>query len=296
MGAQAEAQPLLLSVDFEDWHQLVRRRVGVADWRRAGPALDRQTDVLLALFDELGVRATFFILGLAARTHPHLVRRIAQERHEIACHGDNHIPVHSQTPAEFAVDLSRAKATITDLTGQVPAGYRAPAFSITQECSWAYEVLAEEGFAYDSSQHDSPRLRARIRAATGRPHPMHLPTGTLWEFPIAVWQARPGPVPVGGASYWALMPTGLILRALDRSEPLAGLYLHPQEVDPEPLRAALGPGAQPGQRLRGAYRSGQRNLARRRTADVLRAVARAHPLITYGEAHARLTNGPAARP
>lgn len=296
MGAPAEPQPLLLSVDFEDWHQLVRRRVGVADWRRAGPALERQTDVLLALFDELGVRATFFILGLAARTHPELVKRIAGAGHEIACHGDNHIPVHSQTRAEFVSDLRQARTTIADLTGQVPAGYRAPAFSITQSCPWAYEALAEEGFAYDSSQHDSPRLQARIRATRAGPHPMNLPTGTLWEFPIAVWQARPGPVPVGGASYWALMPTGLILRALERSEPLAGLYLHPQEVDPEPLRAALGPEASPGQRLRGAYRSAQRNLARRRTADVLRAVSRTHPLITYGEAHARVTNGTPARP
>lgn len=296
MEAPPESQPLLLSVDFEDWHQLVRRRVGIAEWGGAGPALERQTDVLLSLFDELGVRATFFILGLAARTHPHLVRRIAEAGHEIACHGDNHTPVHSQTRTEFAEDLRQAKATISDLTGRVPGGYRAPAFSITRESQWAYEVLAEEGFAYDSSQHDSPRLRARIRTDANRPHPMHLPAGTLWEFPIAVWQARPGPVPVGGASYWALMPTGAILRALGRAEPLAGLYLHPQEVDPEPLRAALGPGARPGQRLRGAYRSAQRNLARRRTADVLRAVSSAHRLITYGEAHARLTDSTSARP
>jgi peptidoglycan-N-acetylglucosamine deacetylase len=296
MGVPTDAQPLLLSVDFEDWHQLVRRRVGVTDWQRAGPALERQTDTLLALFDDLGVKATFFILGLAARTHPHLVKRIAEEGHEIGCHGDHHIPVHAQTRAEFAADLRQARATIADLTGVVPAGYRAPAFSITQQCSWAYEVLAEEGFAYDSSQHDSPRLRARIRGSVRRPHPMHLPTGTLWEFPIAVWQARPGPIPVGGASYWALLPTQLILRALARSEPLAGLYLHPQEVDPKPLRVALGSGAPAGQRLQAAYRSMQRNLARRRTADVLRAVSRMHPLITYGEAHGRLTHGTSARP
>ncbi|HEY1523638.1 MAG TPA: polysaccharide deacetylase family protein [Solirubrobacteraceae bacterium] len=295
MRAPAEAQPLLLSVDFEDWHQLVRRRVGVTDWDRAGPALERQTEVLLALFDELGVRATFFILGLAARTYPVLVRRIAVEGHEIACHGDNHTPVHTQTRAEFVTDLRAARTTIADVTGHVPVGYRAPAFSITQGCPWAYEVLAQEGFAYDSSQHDSPRLRGRIRAATGRPHRMHVAGGTLWEFPIAVWQAGLGPVPVGGASYWALMPTGLILRALQRAEPMAGLYLHPQEVDPRPLRAGLPANAPPGQRLRAAYRSAQRNLARRRTADVLRAVSRTHSLITYREAHARLTDGTPAR-
>ena len=105
----------------------------------------------------------------------------------------------------------------------------------------------------------------------------------------------PGPVPVGGASYWALMPTGLILRALERSEPLGGLYLHPQEVDPEPLRVGLPASARMGQRVRGAYRSAQRNLARLRTADVLRAVSRTHPLITYGEAHARLTDRASTR-
>jgi polysaccharide deacetylase family protein (PEP-CTERM system associated) len=295
MCAPVQTQPLLLSVDFEDWHQLVRRRVGVAHWDRPGQALERQTDVLLALLDELGVRATFFILGLAARAHPHLVRRVAEEGHEIGCHGDDHRPVHSQTRAEFTADLRRARTTIADLTGLVPVGYRAPAFSITRESSWAFEVLAQEGFGYDSSQHESPRIRGRIRAATGRPHPMQVAGGTLWEFPIAVWHAPPGPVPVGGASYWALMPTALVLQALKRSEPLAGLYLHPQELDPEPLRVALPAGAGTGQRVRAVYRSTQRNLARRRTADVLRAVSRNHPLITYGEAHARLTDGAATR-
>ena len=284
------APELLLSVDFEDWHQLVRRRLGVVAWESAGPALERQTDVLLGLFDELGVRATFFVLGLAARTHPRLVQRVAQQGHEIGCHGDGHRPVHSQTPEKFAADLRRARGTIEEVTGRVPIGYRAPAFSITHASSWAYEVLVQEGFAYDSSQHDSPRLRGRIRGDPAAPHPIRLQSGTLWEFPIAVWPTRSGPVPVGGASYWAMMPTRLILRGLDRAAPQAGLYLHPQELDPLPLSAALAPDAAVGQRVRGAFRSAQRNLARRRTAEVLRAIAQRHDLIPYGHAHARLVN------
>jgi polysaccharide deacetylase family protein (PEP-CTERM system associated) len=291
MRPPAEAQPLLLSVDFEDWHQLVRRRVGVAGWDQPGPALERQTDVLLELFDELDVRATFFVLGLAARSRPRLVERIAALGHEIGCHGHSHIPVHTQTPEEFRADLRQARATLEDLTGQLPAGYRAPAFSITRDSAWAYEVLADEGFSYDSSQHDSPRLRGRIRSSSGQPHAMRLQSGTVWEFPIAVWHSPVGPLPVGGASYWALMPTGLILRALGGAGMLAGLYLHPQEVDTESLRAGLPPGASSMQRVRAAYRSAQRNLARRRTADVLRTIARAHPLITYGEARASLADG-----
>src|SRR5437868_321820 len=106
---------LLLSVDFEDWHQLVRRRVGAEGWDQPGPALDRQTAALLALLDELGVRCTFFVLGMAARAHPRLVHEIAARGHEIGCHGDAHRPVHSQSPSEFASDLRAARTTIEEL-------------------------------------------------------------------------------------------------------------------------------------------------------------------------------------
>jgi polysaccharide deacetylase family protein (PEP-CTERM system associated) len=288
------AQPLLLSVDFEDWHQLVRRRVGVKGREPPGPALERQTEALLGLLDELGARATFFILGMAARDHPDLVAQILRAGHELGCHGDQHVPVHTQSPDEFARDVRRARETIEQLTGVRPAGYRAPAFSITRESAWAYDVLAREGFTYDSSQHDSPRLRGRIREGGSEPHLLQRPGGALWELPIAVWQTRGGPVPVGGPSYWSILPTRLILHGLGQAGALAGLYLHPQELDPRPLRAELPPGARAGQRARGGYRAVQRNLTRWRAADVLRAVAKAHDLIPYGEGHARLAHSSSA--
>jgi polysaccharide deacetylase family protein (PEP-CTERM system associated) len=290
MTSTDDRSPLLLSVDFEDWHQLVRRRVGVNGWQEPGPALGRQTERLLSLLDELGVRATFFILGMAARAHPDLVRRIAAAGHEIGCHGDAHILVGSQTREEFEQDLRHARATIEQLTGQSPGGYRAPAFSITRRSPWAYEVLAEAGFAYDASQHDSPRIHDRV-AAAANPYPMRLRAGTLWEFPVAVWRAGKVKVPVGGASYWGTLPTALILQGLRGAGPLAGLYLHPYELDPQALRPALPGSATASQRARGALRATQRNFARWRAADVLRAIAGRHRLIPYGEAHAQLRRG-----
>jgi polysaccharide deacetylase family protein (PEP-CTERM system associated) len=277
---------LLLSVDFEDWHQLVRRRVGVAGWEAPGPALPRQTDALLAILDELRARATFFVLGMAARAHPQLLDGIVAAGHEIGCHGDAHKPVQTQTPDEFATDLRAARATIEDLTSRTPIGYRAPAFSITREAAaWAYEVLAQEGFAYDASQHDSPAIRDHTVPATREPH--RLDTG-LWEFPIAVWHPGRVTIPVGGASYWQILPTPLVLKGLERAGPYAGLYLHPNELDPQPLRAALPNTATPAQRAHAGLREAQRNGARRRAPGVLRAIARRFDLIPYGEAHARL--------
>ncbi|HET6870306.1 MAG TPA: polysaccharide deacetylase family protein [Solirubrobacteraceae bacterium] len=286
----SERPTLLLSVDFEDWHQLVRRRVGVSGWEAPGPALERQTDALLALLDRLGVRATFFVLGMAARVHPHLLQRVVDAGHEIGCHGDAHRPVHSQTPDEFAADLRAAKATIADLTGGLtPIGYRAPAFSITRDADWAYGVLAAEGFAYDASQHDSPAIRDHAVPATRAPH--RLDAVGLWEFPVAVWRAGRTRVPVGGASYWQVLPTPVVLKGLEHAGPYAGLYLHPNEIDPQPLKAMLPSDATPAQRAHGRLREIQRNGARRRAPGVLEAIARRFDLIPYGEAHARLGDG-----
>ena len=291
----ADDQPtLLLSVDFEDWHQLVRRRIGVTGWEQPGPALRRQTEALLALLDELGVRATFFVLGMAARSPPDLLEKVVAGGHEIGCHGDAHLPVNSQSAPEFASDLRAARTTIEQLTGHTPVGYRAPAFSITREVPWAYDVLVEEGFSYDASQHDSPRIRKRVLPATTAPHPLECKSGTLWEFPVAVWRGRGVRVPVGGASYWGAMPTSVVLHGLRETDAMAGLYLHPHELDPERLRALLPSTASRSQRLHGSLRGAQRNAARRKAVDVLRAIAGRHQLITYGEAHAQLSRGATA--
>ncbi len=288
---------LLLSIDFEDWHQLVRRRVGAGNWAEPGPALKRQTDAVLLLLDELDVKATFFILGMAARGHPELVEAVVERGHEIGCHGDAHLPVHSQTPAEFAADIEAARETIERLTGRPPLGYRAPAFSITRDATWAYEVLAEEGFEYDASQHDTPRIRDRAALASSSPHPLKLSGGRdLWEFPVAVWRGPFGRLPVGGASYWAVMPTGLVLKGLTRAGAYGGLYLHPYELDPDRLRVLLPAGASRPQRVHAAARAAQRNSARRRAPGVLGAIAERFELIPYGEAHASLRAAAHARP
>jgi peptidoglycan/xylan/chitin deacetylase (PgdA/CDA1 family) len=218
-----------------------------------------------------------------------LLASITAGGHEIGCHGDAHRPVHSQTPEEFAADLRAARATIEELTGRTPIGYRAPAFSITRDAAgWAYEVLVEQGFAYDASQHDSPAIRDHAVPADTAPH--RLDVG-LWEFPIAVWHPGPAAVPVGGASYWQVLPTAVVLKGLDHAGPYAGLYLHPNELDPQPLRAMLPGNATPAQRAHGRLREVQRNGARRRAPRVLEAIARRFDLIPYGEAHARLGNG-----
>lgn len=286
---------LLLSVDLEDWHQLIRRRLGLTAWDRTGPELERQTDALLGLLDSIDARATFFVLGMVARQRPGLVREIGARGHEIACHGDGHYPVHQQTRDEFADDVRRAVDAIEDCTGASPRGYRAPAFSIDERATpWAFDVLAEAGFEYDSSQHVSLKLAGRgpIAEPLG-PHPLELGSGTwLWELPVAGCQLGAVSVPMGGASYWSLLPERLGLWLLGRAPQHSGLYLHPHELGPHPLRIGMPAQAGPRRHVQATLRTARRELARRRTPAMLKAIARRFSLIPFGNVDAILSQRP----
>ncbi|MHB8492225.1 MAG: polysaccharide deacetylase family protein [Solirubrobacteraceae bacterium] len=286
--AIAERRTLILSVDFEDWNQLVARRVGATRWDRRGPALERQTATLLDELDAIGARATFFLLGLTARRYPDLVGEIAARGHELASHGFAHRRVHEQTPEELRRDVSDSLELIDAQTGRRARGYRAPAFSITRSTPWAYDVLAELGMEYDSSQYDTPRIPDRIRPVPPAPVRMELASGrTLWELPVAVW--RPGAgraLPIGGGAYWRALPRAVLLHGLASAaaQGLQALYLHPYECDPRPLRACLERDEPRAARLQARLREAQRNPRRARVRSHLRAVGHHFRLVTCQEA------------
>jgi peptidoglycan/xylan/chitin deacetylase (PgdA/CDA1 family) len=253
---------LLLSIDFEDWHQLVHRRLGFADWDRPHAVLERQTAYLLDLLDELDAKATFFLLGMTVAQHREVVAEVVRRGHEAASHGYTHARVYDQPRDEFRADVERSVEAIADATGQQPVAYRAPAFSINRRTPWAYEVLAAAGFRYDSSQYDSPRVPDRLGNIPKEPYRL----GELWELPVA-----------GGGSYWRVLPP----RNLGE---LAVLYFHPYEFGPA-LRAELPSSATTKQRLAAAKVVAWRNAGRSLVERRLRQVARTHRLVSYHQAY-----------
>ena len=266
--------PLLLSIDFEDWHQLVHRRIGRGNWDRPHPEFEPQVRTLLALLDEIGARATFFFLGMTVENYPQLAREIVERGHEAASHGHAHARVYTQERDEFRADLERSIEAIEEATGRRPTAYRAPAFSINRRTPWAYEVLADLGFRCDSSQHDSPRVEDRIGGIPDHPYRLRLGDGgrELWEFPIATH----GPLPIGGGSYWRLLPARLIERGLDD---YSVLYFHPYEFARSPLRVG-GSRTLTGTRLE-LWRNAGRSLVAKR----LRRIAQTHRLVPYDQAY-----------
>ncbi len=97
------APQFILSVDVEDYFQVeaFARQVSRTDWDNYPSRVVANTQRTLDLFDEFGVKGTFFVLGWVARKFPALVAEIQNRGHELACHSFWHRPVYSLTPEAF---------------------------------------------------------------------------------------------------------------------------------------------------------------------------------------------------
>ena len=235
-----------LSVDVEDWFQVgaFEKVIARSDWDDLPQRVERNGHAVLDLFDEAGVKATLFTLGWVAEKYPRLLRRAADEGHEIASHGWDHKRVFSLSAGEFRADVERARVAIEDASGQTPRGYRAPSFSIDARTPWAHAVLAELGYAYSSSvapvAHDHYGWREAPRFAF-RP----LPDSELIELPVTTVELGGRRLAAGGGGFFRLLPYRFSSWAIDRVNRRDGrpavFYFHPWEIDPGQPRVGRAP-------------------------------------------------------
>lgn len=235
----------LFSVDVEEHFQVValQRWAPRASWDQQPSRVVRNVDQLLELLARHGAVGTFFTLGWVAERQPGLVRRIAAAGHEVASHGWWHTQVTRLSPAEFREEVRTSRALLEDLSGQRVQGFRAPSFSIVPGYEWAFDVLLEEGYRYDSSLFPIRRPDYGWPGAPVEPHLIRRPAGTLLEIPMATTLIAGLRVPAAGGGYFRQLPYGLTARAFQehsaRSQP-GMFYIHPWEVDPGQPRLPAG--------------------------------------------------------
>jgi polysaccharide deacetylase family protein (PEP-CTERM system associated) len=231
-----------LTVDVEDYFQTeaMSEVAPRESWPQKTLRVEQNTWRLLDIFERYQVHATFFFLGWVAGKCPGLVAAAAAAGHEIACHSYWHHPVCRLSPDRFREDTARAKEVIEAAACVRVRGYRAPSFSIMPGMDWAYEILAEMGFVYDSSCHpirhdlfnnpNAPRLPYRSKAG-------------LLEIPITTWRMLGRNLPVGGGAYLRILPFSFVSAGLShaaaKGETLM-VYLHPWEIDDEQPRLPAG--------------------------------------------------------
>ena len=230
-----------LTIDVEDYFQVsaFAPYIARADWDSRECRVERNVDRILALLDEHDTEATFFTLGWIAERYPQLVRRIAEQGHEVASHGYGHQRASELNHAQFRADIDRAKRVLEDLSGSAVAGYRAPSFSIGHGNLWALDALASAGHRYSSSIYP---IRHDHYGMPDAPRFAHQAAHGLIEIPITTLRLFNRNLPSSGGGYFRLLPYALsrwMLRRVNASDREAAVfYFHPWEIDPDQPRIA----------------------------------------------------------
>jgi peptidoglycan/xylan/chitin deacetylase (PgdA/CDA1 family) len=94
------------------------------------------TPRFLDVLDDLGVRATFFVLGENVTRHPAVAAETVRRGHELAVHGWTHDRPWLPSPGRDARELVRAARAVCGVTGRWPYWYRPP-YGILTSGRWA---------------------------------------------------------------------------------------------------------------------------------------------------------------
>lgn len=235
-----------MTVDVEDYFQVsaFERHIAREDWDRLPGRVEGNVDRILSLFDEYGIKATFFALGWIAQRYPAMIRRIVDGGHELASHGWSHVRVTEFDEAAFRVDVARTKAALEDIGGCAIQGYRAPSYSIGACNLWALRVLEETGYRYSSSIYP---IHHDLYGMPNAPRFAFTPEGCrrLVEVPVTTITLAGTKLPCGGGGYFRLYPyvySRWALRRVNRRDRQSGVfYFHPWEIDPDqPRQEGIG--------------------------------------------------------
>lgn len=231
-----------LTIDLEDYYHATAFSANASPGESDSylSRVEQNTERILEVLAKHSRLATFFTVGEVAERFPGLIQHIARAGHELACHSHSHHLVFTLTRDQFREDTRRAKSAIEDAAGSKVLGYRAPSFSIRKDTEWAFEVLTELGFSYDSSIFPIKHLSFEMQNAPRSPFIITTGAGSILELPMTTLQFLGARAPLAGGAYLRLLPyryTRWGIRYLNISErqPVC-IYIHPWELDPNQPR------------------------------------------------------------
>lgn len=281
----------ILTIALEDYFHAPAFR-GVIDkksWSRFESRYEKSSQAALELLAPSNSRATFFVDAWVAQKRPELLREILKKGHEIALSGNGWGSFRTLAGTEFREKLRRSRTAVQEACRHEIFGYRRSDIFLRPENLGALEVLAEEGFFYDSSLN--PAGFAFRREPWRRfIHQQVFQTSSIWEVPLSSHAIGSLMIPFAGGNYFRQYPEALVqwfIRQSDHfeSQPLV-LYFRLWDLDP------LQPRIHTGSLLRDLrhYRNSDRMVrilgelfARYRFNSIAGTLQRAQASLTAGE-------------
>lgn len=193
----------ILTVGLEDWFQVgaFQQLIEKDQWYRFETRLERSTHTVLDLLDAHDTKATFFVLGWVAERMPELIAEVADRGHEIASRGYFHRNIRDLSGDEFREDLARTREVLEAAAGHRVIGHRVADGWFGEKDLWTLDVLAKDGYAYDSS------VLPMFRSFAAEPHRRFVHqhdgfTGPIWEVPPSTWNCLGCRIPIAGGNWF----------------------------------------------------------------------------------------------
>jgi hypothetical protein len=124
---------------------------GLDSWIEYPSYLDIFVPYILDIFDELKLKATFFLVGqdVILEKNQNIIRKIVSCGHEVGNHTFSHEPwLNLYEKKEIEREILKTDDNIFRVTGVKPVGFRGPGFSWTKDL---FKVLVENGYIYDAT-------------------------------------------------------------------------------------------------------------------------------------------------
>lgn len=126
--------------------QRAHSMVCAASMLRYGPEV--AVPRILESYRHFGIRQTFFVPGWCAERYPRAIEAMMRDGHEVAAHGYLHEHPNELSDAQEREALRRSIAALQAVSGEKPAGWRAPLYNFSHRSA---ELLLEAGISYDAS-------------------------------------------------------------------------------------------------------------------------------------------------
>ena len=206
----------ILTFDIEEWYIEKHFKGGRKEKYHQYDVL---LDWLLNILDNKKIKATFFCVGQLAVEFPEVVKKISSCGHEIGSHSNRHLWVNKMTRSEFAEDTRIAVSKLENLVGKKVKSFRAPAFSITSDNDWAFEVLSENGIEFDASVFPANRDFGGFRDFKSSVPSIILKNNCIIrEFPIAPAIVVNRKLTFSGGGYFRLIPLSMQKYFIDQMD------------------------------------------------------------------------------
>lgn len=227
----------ILTIALEDYFHApaFRGLIDQRSWSRFESRYEKSALAALELLARSNSRATFFVDAWVGQRRPDLLQEVLRQGHEIALSGNSWGSFRSLSGFELREKLRRSRAALENACQHEILGYRRSDVLLHPKHLTALEVLAEEGFLFDSSLNPAG-LAFRRQPWRRFLHREQFASSAIWEIPLSSYDIGGFMIPFAGGNYFRQYPESLVHLFIRRwirfeSQPLV-LYFRLWDLDP----------------------------------------------------------------